>query len=75
MSPPIRGFVESTLLDWEGKLAAVVFLPGCNFRCAYCHARHLLVPTPGEETIPLEAVLLNLRRQRGWLDGVVISGG
>jgi len=75
MPPPIRGFIENTLLDWEGKLAAVVFLPGCNFRCGYCHARHLVEPLPSDEVIPIEAVLLNLRRQRGWLDGVVISGG
>ena len=75
MSPPIRGFIESTLLDWEGKVAAVVFLPGCNFRCGYCHARHLVEPMPSDEFIPLEAILLNFRRQRGWLDGVVISGG
>ena len=75
MAPPIRGFIENTLLDWEGKLAAIVFLPGCNFRCGYCHARHLVGPMPVDETIPLEAVLLSLRRQRGWVDGVVISGG
>ena len=75
MLPPIRGFIESTLLDWEGKLAAVVFLPGCNFRCGYCHARHLVEPTPSDESIPIEAVLVNFRRQHGWLDGVVISGG
>ncbi len=75
MSPPIRGFIESTLLDWEGRIAAVVFLPGCNFRCGYCHARHLVTPSLSHEAIPLEAVLLNLRRQHGWIDGVVISGG
>jgi pyruvate formate lyase activating enzyme len=75
MPPPIRGFIESTLLDWEGKVAAVVFLPGCNFRCGYCHARHLVEPMPTDESIPLEAILVAFRRQRGWLDGVVITGG
>jgi len=73
--PPIKGFIEHSMIDWEGKLASVVFLPGCNFRCAYCHARHLVGPMPIVESIPLEAVLLFLRRQRGWIDGVVISGG
>ena len=75
MPPPIRGFIENTLLDWEGKVAAVVFLPGCNFRCGYCHARHLVEAAPSDEAIPLEAVLDTLERQRGWIDGVVISGG
>jgi len=73
--PPLRGFLENTLLDWEGKIAAMVFLPGCNFRCGYCHARHLLEPDLSDETIPPEAVLQSLRRNRGWVDGVVISGG
>lgn len=75
MAPTIRGFVENTLLDWEGKVAATVFLPGCNFRCPYCHAVHLLETGPPDEVIPLEAVLRALRRQSGWLDGVVICGG
>ncbi len=73
--PPIRGFLENTLIDWEGRLAAEIFLPGCPFRCGYCHARHLVEPQPGDESIPLEAVLDNVREQNGWLDGIVISGG
>lgn len=75
MSPPIRGYVENTLLDWEGKLAAIVFLPGCNYRCRFCHAQHLLDPPDHAESIPLDGILRALRRQRGWIDGVVISGG
>jgi len=75
MLPPIKGYIPNTLLDWEGKLAAVVFLPGCNFRCGYCHARHLVEPMPSDEFIPVEAILLSIKRQRGWVDGVVISGG
>ena len=75
MSPPIRGYIENTLIDWEGKIAAEVFLPGCNFRCPYCHASHLLTSRSDEETIPLEGILESLRRQQGWIDGVVISGG
>jgi len=73
--PPIRGLIENTLIDWEGKLASIVFLPGCNWRCGFCHARDLIEPAGFDEEIPLESVRLALRRQRGWLDGVVISGG
>ena len=75
MLPPIKGFLKNTLLDWEGKLAAIVFLPGCNFRCPYCHARHLILPQASDETIPIASVLTSLRDQTGWIDGVVISGG
>ena len=33
----IGGVQELTTLDFPGKLAAVVFTMGCNFRCGYCH--------------------------------------
>jgi len=75
MLPPIKGLIENTLLDWEGRLAAVVFLPGCNYRCGYCHARHLLSHTDQDEAIPIQHVLASLLRDRNWVDGVVISGG
>jgi pyruvate formate lyase activating enzyme len=72
--PPIKGYIPNTLLDWEGKIAAIVFLPGCNMRCGYCHAHYLLEPV-SDEAIPLDAVLEGLRKQKGWIDGIVISGG
>jgi pyruvate formate lyase activating enzyme len=72
--PLIKGYIPSTLLDWEGRIAAIIFLPGCNLRCGYCHARHLLEAL-SDESIPLKAVLEGLQAQRGWIDGVVVSGG
>jgi len=71
--PPIAGYHPTTLIDWPGRLAAVVFLPTCNLRCRFCHAGPLLDSPP--ETIPLEAVLGHLALREGWLDGVVICGG
>lgn len=73
--PPIKGLVENTLIDWEGKIAAIVFLPQCNFRCRYCHSPHLVDPPPDLETIPVGAVLDLLRERKGWIDGVVVTGG
>jgi pyruvate formate lyase activating enzyme len=71
----IKGFIESSLLEWEGKIASVLFLPGCNLRCRYCHAADLVLRSEELETIPPDVVLSRLRRQVGWLDGVVITGG
>jgi pyruvate formate lyase activating enzyme len=63
------------LLEWRGRVASAVFLPGCNFRCPYCH-NHGLVLKPDEyEALPLEAVLGRLEELRKWNDGVVVSGG
>ena len=69
----IRGYVETSLIDWDGYVSAVVFLGDCNLRCRYCHDHELLSETgPG---IHEDAILENLRFQSLWIDGVVITGG
>lgn len=68
--------VETSLIDWPGRMATVVFLPGCNFRCGYCHAKELVLGPSGEiSPVPLADLFNFLTRQTGWVDGVVISGG
>jgi len=71
----IKGFIPTSLIEWEGKLASVLFLPRCNLRCHYCHAGQLICNPERIETVPREEIFDHLRRQRGWLDGVVITGG
>jgi len=73
--PEIKGFNRNTLLDWEGKIASILFLPGCNFRCPYCHASALVVDPASQPTVPLEEVDAYLEKNRGWIDGIVITGG
>lgn len=73
--PPIKGFIENTMLDWEGRISAALFLPGCNFRCPYCHAGHLVSDAALLESIPIERVMASLMRNRDWIDGIVVSGG
>lgn len=73
----IGGFLKQSLIDWDGQLAAVVFTKGCNFRCGYCHNPSLVVPELLNTTpdVPQEEVLAYLSSRRGWLDGVVVTGG
>lgn len=70
----IKGFIENSLLEWEGRLACVVFVPKCNLRCRFCHAAHLLKPTC-LETIDEQQILSYMSRKGDWLDGAVITGG
>ena len=55
-------------------MSCVLFVAGCNFHCPYCHNPDLIRgkknPDCDEET-----VLHFLETRRGFLDGVVISGG
>ncbi|MFH0732793.1 MAG: anaerobic ribonucleoside-triphosphate reductase activating protein [Candidatus Omnitrophota bacterium] len=70
----IKGFQEVSLLEWEGKLTSILFLPGCNLRCGFCHAKALVLDRI-KETVPFEKITAYLKTKRLWLDAVVISGG
>src|SRR4030042_5009047 len=71
----IKGFLETSFVDWPGKVAAVLFLPRCNLRCPFCH-NHSLVENPeGYEDIPLTYIMARLAELGGWVDGWWISGG
>lgn len=73
----IGGFVKNSLVDWEGKVAAVIFTKGCNFRCGYCHNPSLVLPELMNRTedIAEKTVLDFLAERNTWLDGVVVTGG
>lgn len=75
MLPPIRGLLESSLLEWDGRVSTVMCLQGCNLRCPYCHSHHLIGREAPAEEVPLQEVLAFLEDRRGWIDGVVVSGG
>jgi len=71
----IKGFLETSFLDWPGEICSVLFLPGCNFRCPYCH-NHPLVFHPGQfASISLKEILQRLNSFKGWIDGVCLTGG
>jgi len=71
----IKGFVNLSLVDWDGKLSSVLFVPDCNFRCPFCYNSTLVLHPERVETIPFERVEDYLKKQRAWIDGVCITGG
>jgi pyruvate formate lyase activating enzyme len=71
----IKGFLETSFVDWPGKVAAVIFLPRCNFRCPFCHNHSLVMNPGGHEDIPRSYIMTRLAELGGWVDGVCISGG
>lgn len=73
--PEIKGFVETSFCDWDGKLSSVVFLPGCNLRCPFCQNGDLIMGFDALATIDFGVVRGYLRSKRGWIDGVVVTGG
>ena len=70
----IAGLQKITLLDFPGRVACTVFLPGCNFRCPYCHNSGLIAGHPSQG-MTTDALLHFLKTRQGLLDGVCITGG
>jgi len=71
----IKGFIGVSLVDWDGKVSSVIFLPGCNMRCPFCYNTKLVLHSSEMSTISLEEIWNYLKKNRGWIDGVVITGG
>jgi len=70
------GYVQKTsFIDYPGKISAIVFAQGCNFRCPYCHNPELVDPERFCDNLLMEDVYAYLEKRKGKLDGVVITGG
>lgn len=72
----IAGYIKTSLIEWPGKIASVIFVPGCNFRCPFCHNADL-VDNKVEKLprIKKERIIADLKKRKKWIDGVVITGG
>lgn len=71
----IVGLNKTTLLDYPGRVAATIFMGGCNFRCPFCYNRELVLePTVGA-SYSEEEVLAFLKKRKNILKGVCITGG
>ena len=71
----IQGFLKTTLLDYPGKVACTIFTSGCNLRCPFCHNAFLVTQADKNEEISKLEILEFLKKRKGILDGVCVSGG
>jgi len=73
----IGGLQKLTLIDYPGRLAATIFLCGCNFRCPFCYSGELVLPEKikNQPKIPEKDFFDFLKERRGLLEGVVMCGG
>jgi pyruvate formate lyase activating enzyme len=72
----IGGFQRFSLIDFPGKICAIVFTQGCNFRCPYCHNPELVdAKLPAGAAVSDGEVLSFLERRKGKLDAVTVTGG
>jgi pyruvate formate lyase activating enzyme len=68
------GLQKVSLIDYPNKVASVLFTPGCNLRCGFCHNWRVAVdPKP---PFLQEAVALKiLESRKKYVDAVVVTGG
>lgn len=71
----IGGLLKFSLIDYPGKVAAVIFTQGCNYRCPFCHNPELVLPERFNPQINIDDVMAFLMQRRGQLQGIVITGG
>lgn len=71
----IKGFQGTSLLDFPGRVASLVFTGGCNLTCPFCHNGGLVLDPEGYPDIPLDELLADLEERNNFIDGVVVSGG
>jgi pyruvate formate lyase activating enzyme len=62
-----------SLLDFPGRVSAIIFLSGCNMNCGYCYNSDLKIKSNAR--LSEEEVLDFLKSRVGKIDGVVITGG
>jgi pyruvate formate lyase activating enzyme len=64
-----------SLIDYPGKICAVIFTRGCNFRCPYCHNPELVLPARYGPPAEIDKVFAFLEARRGMLQAVCVTGG
>lgn len=69
------GLEKVSMNDYPGLVAAVVFIPGCNLRCPYCHNASLIRRPFPDDLLSFEKIINYLRKRKNVLGGVCISGG
>lgn len=68
------GLQKTSLMDYPNRIASVLFTPGCNLRCPFCHNWRIVVD-PKPPFLNEEAALKILEERKKFVDAVVITGG
>lgn len=75
MKTVIKGFIKSSMLDWDGKIVSTLYVPHCNMRCPFCHNRGLILAPDEHLSIELDEILDFYKERKDFLDGICLTGG
>jgi pyruvate formate lyase activating enzyme len=68
------GIQKTSLIDFPNRIASVLFTPGCNLRCPFCHNWRIVVD-PKPPFLQEEAAFKILESRSKYVDSVVVTGG
>ncbi len=71
----IGGLQKFSLIDYPGKICAIIFTQGCNFKCGYCHNPELVNPEQFISALDEKEIIYFLKQRQGKLDAVCVTGG
>ena len=73
----IKSFLGTSLIEYPGKVSSVVFIGKCNLRCPFCYNLDLVLPELLKKVpdIPAEQIIEELKKRKGFIDGVSFTGG
>lgn len=72
----IGSLIKTSTVDYPGRIAAAIFLHGCNLRCPYCYNIDLVTGKVDDyDAISFNELIAHLEKRKNVLSGFVISGG
>lgn len=71
----IKSFQKTSLIDYPGEICSVVFTPGCNMRCRYCHNKALVLNAENLPVYSEEHIINHLQKRISLIDALCITGG
>jgi len=71
----IKQMIETSLIDWEGKIVSTLYLPLCNFRCPFCYNYDLILHPENFPNISQRKINNLLLERKDFIDGICMSGG
>lgn len=71
----IKGFIKSSLLDWDGKIVSTLYVPHCNMRCPFCQNAGLLLNPDQYPTVKVSEIKEFFLQRKDFMDGICLTGG
>ena len=71
----VKGYQQSSLIEWPGKIVSIIFTGGCNFKCPFCHNRDLVAEFEQIPDLDFDEILEKIKARRKWMDAVEFTGG